>query len=72
MSCPNYKRLCNKLVISQSVTFANGTLIINIPQQAYNNCEKYCIVVAQNIPETTTIAAPVVITIGTNTTTYHL
>ena len=72
MSCPNYKRLCDKLVISQSVTFANGTLIINIPQQAYNNCEKYCIVVAQNIPETTTIAAPVVITIGTDTTTYPL
>lgn len=72
MSCPNYKRLCDKLVISQSVTFANDTLIINIPQQAYNDCEKYCIVVAQNIPDTTTIAAPVVITIGTDTTTYPL
>lgn len=73
MSCPNYKRLCERLVISQSVTFEDNTLIINIPQMAYNNCEKYCIVVAQNIPDDTTITAPVVITIGDDTeTTYPL
>lgn len=72
MSCPNYKRLCKRLVISNSVTFAGGVLIINIPQAAYNNHEKYCIVVAQNIPTTTTIDAPVVITIGTGTTQYPL
>lgn len=71
MSCPNYKRLCERLVISQSVSFANNTLIINIPQMAYNNNEKYCIVVAQNIPDTATITAPVVITIGENADTTY-
>lgn len=72
MSCPNYKRLCDRLVISQAVTFAGGTLTINLPEGSYLNGEKYCIIVAQNIPTETTIAAPVVITIGDDTTTYPL
>lgn len=73
MSCPNYKRICERLVISDSVTFANGTLTIDLPANSYVNNEKYCIVVAQNVPTTTTIDAPVVITIGGDaTTTYPL
>lgn len=73
MSCPKYKRICERLVISNSVTFANDSLIINIPSGTYSNKEKYCIVVAQNIPATATINAPVVITIGEDTTnTYPL
>lgn len=72
MSCPTTKCLCDNLIISQNVTFTNGQLVINIPTGSYaNNC-KYCIVVAQSIPTTTTIAADVVITIGTSTTTYPL
>ena len=44
-----------------------------MPAAAYNNNQKYCIVVAQTIPTTTTITAPVVITIGGNATvTYPL
>ena len=73
MSCPTYKRLCDKLVISDSVTFTGGNLVIDLPAAAYNNNQKYCIVVAQTIPTTTTITAPVVITIGGNATvTYPL
>lgn len=72
MGCPNYKRLCDKLIISNSVTFTDDSLTINIPDGSYLNKEKYCIVVAQNIPEETTINAPVVITIGDETTTYPL
>ena len=73
MSCPNYKRICEKLVISDSVTFADGTLTIDLPANSYVNNEKYCIVVAQNVPTTTTIDAPVAITIGGDaTTTYPL
>lgn len=72
MACPNYKRLCDKLIISNSVTFTDDSLTINIPDGSYLNREKYCIVVAQNIPEETTINAPVVITIGDETTTYPL
>lgn len=72
MSCSKTKRLCNNLVISQAVTFADDTLIINIPAGTYGNCKKYCIVVAQAIPVATTITAPVVITIGTDATQYPL
>lgn len=72
MSCPTYRRLCKRLIISDSVTFVGGNLVINIPQGNYLNNEKYCIVVAQSIPAATTINAPVVITIGTNTQNYPL
>lgn len=73
MSCPNCKHLCNRLIISDSVTFTDDTLIIDIPAGSYVNDGKYCIVVAQSIPDTTTIVAPVAITIGGDTaTTYPL
>lgn len=72
MACKPTCRLCPRLVISQSVTFAGGNLVINIPEGSYNNGQKYCIVVAQAIPATATINAPVVITIGTGTDTYPL
>ena len=68
MSC---KPVC-RLVLSQAVTFTGGNLEINLPAGSYNNGEKYCIVVAQAIPETTTINAPVYITIGSGTTLYPL
>lgn len=72
MSCKPVCKLCDRLVISQAVTFADGTLTINLPAGSYANGEKYCIVVAQAIPATTTITAPVVITIGTGTEEYPL
>lgn len=72
MACKNVCRLCNKLVISTAVAFTGGNLIITIPAGSYNNCQKYCIVVAQNIPNTTTINAPVFIQIGTGATLYPL
>lgn len=72
MACANYKSLCKNLVVSQALTFADNTLTINLPVGSYNDNQKYCIVVAQNIPDTTTITAPVVITIGDDTTTYSL
>lgn len=72
MSCKPICKLCDKLVLSQSVTFTDGTLIINLPAGSYNDCSKYCIVVAQAIPAATTINAPVVITIGTGTEQYPL
>lgn len=65
-------RLCKRLVISQAVTFADGTLTINLPAGSYNAGEKYCIVIAQAIPAETTIVAPVVVTIGDGTAEYQL
>lgn len=72
MACKTVCHLCDRLVLSQTVTFADGTLTINIPAGSYANGEKYCIVIAQAIPEATTITAPVVITIGTGTEEYPL
>lgn len=72
MSCKTVCRLCDRLILSQAVTFADGTLTINLPAGSYNDGQKYCIVVAQAIPEATTISAPVVITIGTGTEEYPL
>lgn len=65
-------RLCDRLIISQAVTFTAPNLIINLPAGAYQNCERYCIVVAQTIPDATTINAPVFITIGDGTELYPL
>jgi hypothetical protein len=72
MKCNNCCKLCNNLIISQDVTFAAGVLTINLPAGAYNNCEKYCIIVAQAIPAATTLISEVVITIGDGTEVYPL
>jgi hypothetical protein len=72
MSCKPVCTLCERLVISQAVTFAGGTLTINLPAGSYSNGCKYCIVIAQTIPAAATITAPVVITIGTGTEEYPL
>lgn len=72
MACKSVCKLCDRLIISQAVTFANGVLTVNIPAGDYGNGCKYCIVIAQKIPATTTINAPVVITIGTGTVQYPL
>lgn len=75
MSCSNSCRLCDRLVISQSVTVVTvdgtDTLVIDLPQRAYNNGQKYCIVIAQAIPTTATIAMPVAFSIGGDTTTVY-
>ena len=65
-------RLCDRLIISQAVTFTAPNLIINLPAGSYQNCERYCIVVAQAIPEATTINAPVFISIGDGAELYPL
>ena len=72
MACKNVCRLCDNLVISQSVTFTGGNLIVNIPAGSYANNRKICIVIAQSIPTATTINAPVYVTIGTGTVLYPL
>lgn len=72
MACKNVCRLCDKFIISQSITFTGGNLVVNLPAGSYNNNSKYCIVLAQTIPATTTINAPVIITIGTGTQQYQL
>ena len=65
-------KLCPQFIISEAVTFADGTLTINLPAGSYANGCRYCLVVAQTIPAETTITAPVVITIGDGTEEYPL
>lgn len=70
--CKSTCQLCPRLIISQAVTFAADTLTINIPAGSYQDGCKYCIVVAQERPDATTLNAPVVISIGAGTETYPL
>ncbi len=70
--CKNTCKLCDRLIISEAVTFAAGTLTVNIPAGSYADGCRYCIVIAQAIPAATTITAPVVITIGDGTVEYPL
>ena len=73
MRCKNTCSLCPKLILSTEVTFTAGTgLIITIPEGAYNDGQKYCIVIAQSIPAETTISAPVFVKIGTGSVLYPL
>lgn len=71
-NCKPVCTLCRRFIISTAVAFTGGNLVITIPAGAYNNNTKYCIVIAQAIPATTTINAPVVIQIGTGTVLYPL
>lgn len=64
--------MCDKLVISTAVAFTGGNLVVTIPAGTYNDDYKYCIVIAQSIPSTVTINAPVVVQIGTGTVLYPL
>ena len=72
MACKTVCKLCDNLIISTSVAFTGGNLVITLPAGSYTNGCKYCIVIPQTIPDTTTINAPVVIQIGTGTEQYPL
>lgn len=67
MACKNTCKLCKNLIISTNVVFNAdlGNLYIQIPEGSYNDCQKYCIVIAQTIPTDTVIGAPVYIQMGT-------
>lgn len=72
MNCQNCpKRLCKNFILSQAVTFDGTNLVVNLPARNYGDGCKYCIVISQTIPDTATINAPVVFTIGTDTTTLY-
>lgn len=73
MACENVCKLCNKLIISDAVTYtaATNSLTIDIPAGTYYRGKKYCLVVAQAIPDTTIITALVYISIGGDTTTLY-
>ena len=65
-------RICKRLVASASVTVTDTALVVNLPDQTYSNCQKLCLLIAQDVPTTATRGLPVVITLGTNTTQYPI
>ena len=73
--CNGNCKICPNIVISTAVTVITvdgvDTLVIDLPAAAYGNLCKYCIVVAQNIPDTATINMPVAFSIGGDTTTVY-
>lgn len=75
MNCKTSCRLCDKLVISQSVTIVTiagvDTVVVDLPARAYNDGCKYCVIIAQAIPTTATIGSPVAFSIGGNTATVY-
>lgn len=64
--CIKNCKLCDRLIISQDISYNAGVnqLIIDLPANCYGNKEKYCLVFAQAIPTTTLLNAQVVFTIG--------
>lgn len=65
-------RIDPRSVTAETVTFATDTLTINLPQRTYNAGCPYFLRLLEPIPDTATIGAEVVITIGAGTVTYPL
>lgn len=72
MACKPVCKLCDKIRISTAVNVVTGNVVINLPAGSYNNCDKYCVIIAQNIPATAPIGANVLFTIGGGTVQYPL
>ncbi len=74
MSCKKVCKLCDNLVSSTDVVYDGppSALVVGLPARSFKNGEKACIVIAQSIPATATINAPVSFTIGSSATRYPL
>lgn len=72
MACKPVCQLCPRLVISTAVNFDGTNVIVALPAGSYQAGCKYCIVIAQAIPTSATINAPVVFSIGTGAERYPL
>lgn len=73
--CNNSCYECSRKVYSTAIAVVTvdtvATLVISVPQQSFNNCQRGCIVLTQNIPDAATINMPVAIAIGDDTTTVY-
>ena len=73
--CNNSCNECSRKIYSDSVTVVAvndvTTLVIDVPQQSFTNCQRGCLVLTQNIPDTATVNMPVAISIGGVTTTVY-
>ena len=73
--CNNSCNECPRKVYSQGVSIVAvdgvDTLVVDVPQQSFRNCQRGCLVIIQNIPAAATISMPVAISIGGVTTTVY-
>lgn len=65
-------RIDPRSVTEETLTFADGTLTINVPQRTFMSGWPYFLRIVDEIPAETTIGAEVVITIGDGTVEYAL
>lgn len=73
--CNNSCNECPRKVYSSGVTVVTvdgvDTLVIDVPQQSFSNCQRGCLVITQNLPAAATIVMPAAISIGGVTTTVY-
>lgn len=73
--CKNSCNECVNKVFSSSITVITvdgvDTLVVDVENQSFRNCQRGCIVLIQNIPDTATINMPVAISINGDTTTVY-
>lgn len=72
MACKSKCKICEHLVLSENIAVTGGVVVVTIPTGQYFDGEKYCIVLAQPIPTTAAISAPVQIIINGGTTRFPL
>lgn len=72
MACKPSCKLCDNLIISQSITLitvdGTDTLVVDLPVRNYGDNCRFCIIFAQNIPNVP-INTPVAFSIGGSTET---
>lgn len=59
-------------ILTTAIAVTADNLVLTIPAMTFNNCEKYVVRIAQDIPTTATNLLNVVIQIGTDTTLYPI
>lgn len=73
--CNNSCNECPRKLYSTGVSIvavdAVDTLVIDVALQSFRNCDRGCLVITQNLPDDATIAMPVAISIGGDTTTVY-
>ena len=62
---------CRRKAYVSTVTFADNTLTLNLPDTiSYTDGCKFCFVITTALPDGVTLNAPVVATVGAGTTTF--
>ena len=61
-----------KTILTTAVAVSGTNLVLTLPEMTFNNCQHYCIRIAQDIPATATNLMNVAIQNGATTTLYPI